>query len=193
GQKKLRPPECRRGAPLGKKARCAVERCLCFIDTSDANASDDLFWIGGIDRLEPLAIAPLWALSFEFGADMFEGSSEAFTVFLARKIDQRLVAKLPSSVTWKRLLRNYFFSPLFRHRWSLDQSGDILFVGIGLAQERSIGGIFHESADQIGNPRQQFAHGKVDPNSLAVLNNRLAHRFSHAVEHLNLVAVGRNA
>ncbi len=62
-----------------------------------------------------------------------------------------------------------------------------------MAQERSVRGVLHQAPDQIGNSRQQLAHRQIDAHALAVLNDRLAHRLGHAIEHLHLVAVGRHA
>ena len=58
-----------------------------------------------------------------------------------------------------------------------------------MPQERGIRGVFHQAPDQVGHSREQPPDGEIDAHPLSVLNHRLAHRFAHAVEHLNFIAM----
>ena len=153
--------------------------------------TDDFLGIGGIHRLKPDHRCARVARAVCNCRALLRALGKALAILSPRKIDRRLVAK--SAPISRGMARQLRLISAFAGCRRLDQTVDSFFLGVGLAQKRSIGGVLHQPANQICNARQQFAHRQINPHALAVLDDRLAHRLGHAVEHLDLVTVGRNA
>ena len=107
------------------------------------------------------------------------------------KINHRLVGKARQSARTGRNRADSFAPlgtfPLGGDGWVLQQFSDLGVLGKALAQERFIGGVLQQSADQITHAGHHIPVGAVKADAAGHLEDALAHRLGHAVQDLELV------
>ena len=157
----------------------------------------------GVERAVGLTRDDLTAVDIErvgpaqLRADLGDRTGKGGAVVGPCEIDHRLVVEgcqpTGTDLCIARFFRPFGPLPLGGDGRVLQQALDLGILGKALAQEGFVGGVLQQAAHQVAHAGNHVAVGAVQADAAGHLEDALADRFGHAVQHLEFVARFRHA